>query len=89
VIDLTPDDLSRLAELLHAHGGIDSLAQAAAAGARVSSRTRRPPVPFRDAGQVLDAVAAKVVSRDEARRLLGIPGIPARRRPARSKEDPR
>jgi hypothetical protein len=86
VIDLTPDDLSRLAELLHAHSGIDGLAQAAAAGAKVGSRARRQAVPFRDAGQVLDAVTAKVITRDEARRLLG---IPARRRPVRSTEDPR
>jgi hypothetical protein len=85
VIDLTPADFSRLAELLHAHGGLDGLAQAAAAGAKIGSRARRQPVAFRDAGQVLDAVAAKVISRDEARRLLG---IPARRRPARSKEGP-
>jgi hypothetical protein len=85
VTDPTPDDLSRLAELLHAHGGIDGLAQAADDGAKGGSRTRRQPMPFRDASQVLDAVTAKVISRDETRRLLG---IPARRRPVRSTEDP-
>lgn len=86
MIDPTPGDLCRLAELLHAHSGIDGLAHAAAAGATVDSRARCQPVPFRDAGQVLDAHAATVVSRDEARRLLG---IPARRRTARSTEGPR
>jgi hypothetical protein len=84
VIDLTPEDLSRLTELLHEHGGLDGLTQAAAAGARSGSRTRRQPVPFRDAGQVLDAaVAGKVVSRDEARSLLGVPT--RRRRTTRAK----
>jgi hypothetical protein len=42
-------------------------------------------VPFRDAGQVLDAVATTVITRDEARRLLG---IAARRRAPRTKGDP-
>jgi hypothetical protein len=83
VIDLTPADLTRLTELLHEHGGLDGLA--AAAGARSGSRTRRQPVPFRDAGQVLDAVAGKVITRDEARRLLG---VPTRRRTTRSKGEP-
>jgi hypothetical protein len=80
MIDLTPDDLSRLTGLLHEHGGVNGLAEAAAAGSRSASRTPRPPVPFRDAAQVLDAVDAKVLTRDEARRLLG---IAARRRPQR------
>jgi hypothetical protein len=51
VIELTPEDLSRLTELLHEHGGLDGLAQAAAAGAKGGTRARRQPVPFRDAGQ--------------------------------------
>jgi hypothetical protein len=85
VIDLTPADLTRLTELLYEHGGLDGLAVAAAGGARSGSRTRRQPVPFRDAGQVLDAVAGKVITRDEARRLLG---VPTRRRATRSKGEP-
>jgi hypothetical protein len=82
VIELTPEDLSRLTELLHEHGGLDGLAQAAAAGAKGGTRARRQPVPFRDAGLVLDAVATTVITRDEARRLLG---IAARRRAPRTK----
>ncbi|HVS44867.1 MAG TPA: hypothetical protein VMU20_21630 [Candidatus Dormibacteraeota bacterium] len=85
MIDLTPADLTRLTELLHEHGALDGLAQAAAAGAKGGARARRQPVPFRDAGQVLDAVAGKVLTRDEARRLLG---IPTRRRTTRSKGEP-
>jgi hypothetical protein len=82
VIDLTPADLTRLTELLHEHGGPDGLVQAAGAGARSGSHARRQPVPFRDASQVLDALAGEVITRDEARRLLG---VPARRRTTRSK----
>ena len=82
MIDLTPADLTRLTELLHEHGGLDGLSLAAAAGAKGNARPRRQPVPFRDAGQVLDAVAGKVITRDEARRLLG---VPTRRRTTRAK----
>ena len=42
------------------------------------------PVPFRDAGQVLDAVDAGIATRDEARRLLG---VPSRRRTTRAKDE--
>ena len=41
MIELTPEDLSRLTELLHEHGGLDGLAQAAAAGAKGGTRARR------------------------------------------------
>ena len=85
MIELTPEDLSRLTELLHEYGGLDGLAQAAAAGAKGGTRARRQPVPFRDAGQVLDAVTTRVITRDEARRLLG---IATRRRAPRTTEGP-
>lgn len=39
------------------------------------SKSKRPRqiVPFRDAGQVLEAVAGKLITREEARKLLGYP----------------
>lgn len=77
------DDMARLLTVLRDDfgGSVEGLV-AAARGSRAASR-RRPtqPVPFRSATEVQEAVAMKLITREEARRLLGLLAAPSRRRP--------
>lgn len=67
-IDLGPVAMQALLEAVAEFGGVTELVSAAR-GSRPSGR--RQPVPFKTAGEVLDAHAARLLTRDEARRLLG------------------
>jgi segregation and condensation protein A len=69
---LAPDPLERVA--------LNALLAAARKGAAAGGRRRRPPDPVtvRTAGEVLEAVRLKLVTREEARRLLGLPARRAR-----------
>jgi hypothetical protein len=64
-------------------GSVDALLVAARKGAAAGGRRRRLPEPVvvvRTAGEVLEAVRLKLVTREEARRLLGLPARRARAR---------
>ena len=77
------DDMTRLLTALRDEFGssVETLLSAARRSASGSSR-RRPtqPVPFRTATEVQEAVAMKLITREEARRLLGLRSAPSRRR---------
>jgi len=64
-IDLSLDDTRRLTAAVAEHGSVDALLEAAA-------KRRANAKPTLSARDVLDAYNLKLLSRDEARRLLGI-----------------
>ncbi len=70
------DEMARLLTVLRDEygGSVDALLVAARKGAAASGRRRRLPEPVtvRTAGEVLEAVRLKLVTREEARRLLGL-----------------
>jgi hypothetical protein len=89
------DDMARLLTALRDEygGSVDALLVAARKGAVRGRRRAGPdPVAVRTAGEVLEAVRLKLVSREEARRLLGLrtSRMAARSRPtaARSGSEP-
>jgi hypothetical protein len=75
-LDLSGDDMARLLDQ------VDALLTAAERG---TARDRRSlVVPFRHAGDVFDAFDRKLITQEEARRLLGRPArepSAARRKP--------
>ena len=74
------EDMARLLTALRDDygGSVEALLTAARKGATASRRRRGPdPVALRTASEVLDVLRLKVLSREEARRLLGL-------RPART-----
>jgi hypothetical protein len=76
------EDMARLLTALRDEygGSVDALLAAAQKGAAAGGRRRRlpDPVTVRTAGEVLEAVRLKLVTREEARRLLGLPARRAR-----------
>lgn len=76
MITVPADEMARLLSVLRDEygGSVDALLVAARKGAVASGRRRRPPDPVtvRTAGEVLEAVRLKLVTREEARRLLGL-----------------
>jgi len=83
VITVPAEEMARLLTALRDdyQGSVDGLLAAARKGAVVqTSRRRLPgPVPLRSAGEVLEAVRLRLVTREEARRLLGLRAKPASR----------
>jgi hypothetical protein len=81
VITVPADDMARLLTALRDdHGGsVDALL---AAARRSGTGRRRSPdaVPFRTATEVQEAVRMKLITREEARRLLGLRSTATRRR---------
>jgi len=78
------DEMARLLTVLRDEygGSVDALLTAAQKGSAVGGRRRRQPDPVtvRTAGEVLEAVRLKLVTREEARRLLGLRARRARAR---------
>jgi hypothetical protein len=78
------EDMARLLAALRDEYGssLDALVAAARKGAAAGGRRRRLPEPVtvRTAGEVLEAVRLKLVTREEARRLLGLRARRARSR---------
>jgi hypothetical protein len=76
VITVPADEMARLLTVLRDEygGSVDRLLVAAQKGAAAGGRRRRlpDPVAVRTAGEVLEAVRLKLVTREEARRLLGL-----------------
>jgi hypothetical protein len=74
VVTLGGDDMARLLDALRDEfgGSVEALLTAARAGAARGGRRRREPVPFRSAVEVHQALRMKLITRDEARRLLGL-----------------
>ncbi len=85
MITVPADEMARLLTALREEyqGSVDALLAAARRGtATRSSRRRLPdPVPLRGAGEVLEAVRLRLVTREEARRLLGLRAKPSTRTP--------
>jgi hypothetical protein len=83
VITVPAEEMARLLTALRDEyrGSVEELLAAARGGALVTvSRRRRPePVPPRSAGEVLEAVRLRLVTREEARRLLGLRAKPTTR----------
>jgi hypothetical protein len=83
VITVPADEMARLLTALRDEyqGSVDELLAAARRGGAVrASRRRLPdPVPPRSAGEVLEAVRLRLVTREEARRLLGLRAKPVTR----------
>ena len=81
MITVSADDMARLLTALRDdHGGsVDALL---AAARRSGPGRRRSPggVPFRTATEVQEAVRMKLITREEARRLLGLRSPSTRRR---------
>ncbi len=94
MITVPAEEMARLLSALRDEyeGSVDELLAAARRGAvaRVSRRRRPEPVPLRSAGEVLEAVRLRLVTREEARRLLGLRAKPASRpsRPRAAAPDP-
>jgi len=74
VITVPADEMARLLDVLRDEfgGSVDALLAAAQSGLARGARRRREPVAFRSAGEVHQALRAKLITRDEARRLLGL-----------------
>jgi hypothetical protein len=74
VVTVGGDDMARLLDALRDQfgGSVEALLAAARAGAVRGARRRREPVPFRSAVEVHQALRMKLITRDEARRLLGL-----------------
>jgi hypothetical protein len=74
--------MARVLDLVAQLGGVDAVFAAVERGSASTSTRVRAAVPFRHAGDVLDAFDRKLVTAEEARRLLGRPARkPARTRP--------
>jgi hypothetical protein len=86
------EDMARLLTVLRDEygGSVDALLVAARKGAAARGRSRRlpDPVPLRTAAEVLDGVRMKLVTREEARRLLGLRSTRPRGRAARASTAP-
>jgi hypothetical protein len=84
VTTVPAEDMARLLTALRDEygGSVDALLAAARKGAAAGGRRRRlpDPVTVRTAGEVLEAVRLKLVTREEARRLLGLRARRARAR---------
>lgn len=76
------DDMARLLAALRDDfgGSVEALLTAARRSRAASARRSTQPVPFRSATEVQEAVAMKLITREEARRLLGLRAAPSRRR---------
>lgn len=89
MITVPAEDMARLLSALrHQYeGSVAELLAAAQRGAAVrTSRRRLPePVPLRSAGEALDAVRLHLVTREEARRLIGLRAKPTASRASRSR----
>jgi hypothetical protein len=72
-IAVPPDDMARLLAAVAEAGGVDQLL------APRRARTKLQPVAFTKASEVLDALANKVITRSEARKLLAGPTVRTRR----------
>lgn len=86
MITVPADEMARLLTALRDEyqGSVDALLAAARKGTVPprSPRRRLPdPVPLRGAGEVLEAVRLRLVTREEARRLLGLRAKPSTRTP--------
>jgi hypothetical protein len=83
VITVPADEMARLLTALRDEygGSVDELLAAARRGAVVKPSRRRllEPVPPRSAGEVLEAARLRLVTREEARRLLGLRAKPVTR----------
>ena len=76
------DDMGRLLTALRDDfgGSVEALLNAARRSRAASVRRPTQPVPFRSANEVQEAVAMKLITREEARRLLGLRAAPSSRR---------
>jgi hypothetical protein len=76
VITVPAEEMARLLTVLRDEysGSVDALLVSARKGAATGGHRRRQPNPVtvRTAGEVLEAVRLKLVTREEARRLLGL-----------------
>lgn len=83
MITVPADEMARLLTVLRDEyqGSVDELLAAARRGAvaRVSRRRLPNPVPPRSAAEVLEAVRLRLITREEARRLLGLRAKPSSR----------
>lgn len=83
MITVPADEMARLLTVLRDEyqGSVDELLAAAGRGTvpRVSRRRLPDPVPPRSAGEVLEAVRLRLITREEARRLLGLRAKPSSR----------
>ena len=84
MMTVSADDMARLLTALRDDfgGSVEALLGAARRSASGSRRRPTQPVPFRTATEVQEAVALKLITREEARRLLGLRAAPSRRRRA-------
>jgi hypothetical protein len=83
VITVPADEMARLLTALRDEyqGSVDEFLAAARRGGAVRASRRRlsDPVPPRSAGEVLEAVRLRLITREEARRLLGLRAKPTSR----------
>jgi hypothetical protein len=83
VITVPAEEMARLLTALRDEhqGSVEGLLAAARKGAVVRTTRRRlpEPVPLRSAGEALEAVRLRLITREEARRLLGLRARPASR----------
>lgn len=88
MITVPAEEMARLLTALRDEyqGSVDGLLAAARRGAavRISRRRLPDPVPLRSAGEVLEAVRLRLLTREEARRLLGLRAKPVSR-PSRAR----
>ncbi|MGH9059444.1 MAG: hypothetical protein ACRDZY_08040 [Acidimicrobiales bacterium] len=74
-VSLSVEEARRLMKAIEGVGSLDALL----ARAQAPARRGQSRIEFRTAAEVLSARADRVITREEARRLLRIPG-PSRRR---------
>ena len=82
MMSVPADHLARLLTALREDygGSVDALLTAARRSATTARRRPTDPVPFRTAVEVQEAVQMRLITREEARRLLGLRRTPSRRR---------
>jgi hypothetical protein len=84
VVTVPAPDMARLLTALRDEfgGSVEDLLAAARASLGSGGRRRRAPevVPFRTATEVQEAVRMRLITREEARRLLGLRATATRRR---------
>ena len=75
-------DMARLLTALRDEfgGSVEELLATARRSVSAARRATTKPVPFRTATEVQEAVQMRLITREEARRLLGLRAAPSRRR---------
>ena len=89
MITVPAEEMARLLTALRDQyeGSVEALLAAAQRGAAARILRRRLPEPvlLRSAGEVLEAVRLRLVTREEARRLLGLRAKPTSSKASRSR----